>query len=199
MLGTTNSFGNGFTASVVDDEPIGGGDSTGNENIGGGDDATGGENTSGKIISLPILSQTQFEKGSVSSSFGSRHLVGSSHYNTTADGVPYNFYNLWMRYALSIPQACSEINFSASYSKPMNSAAIVADSPYRYSIGTESSPSSTFKTFYWDTSSKTMSGTVTGSFQAGATVYLWLHYSYAGNNNCYVEGVSLKSVTGVTS
>lgn len=192
MTGSTNSFVGGL-APAVKVEPDTGGGATDNETP---DD---GGTTSGEIISLPVLNQTQYENGSVSSSFGSRHLVGSSHYNTTADGVPYNFYNLWMCYALSIPQTCSEINFSASYNTPMNSAAIVADSPYRYSVGSASSPGSSYKTFYWNTSQKTMSGSVTGEFQAGTTVYLWLHYSYAGNNNCYVEGVSLKSVTGVTS
>lgn len=190
MTGSTNSFVGGL-APAVKVEPDTGGGATDNET------PDAGGSTSGEVIPLSVLSETQYLSGSASSYFGSRHLVGASHYS---DSI-YNRFNLWMRYEIHVPQPCSEIKFKASYENESynQEGNVVAVSPFKYSVGKSGAPGGSYKTFYWNTSSNTMSGAVTGDFEAGATVYLWLHYDYAGNNVCYVEGVSLSSVTGVTS
>lgn len=159
----------------------------------GGDGYFGGSGGSGGVGfgEISILSETQYEQGKKSSSFGNRHLVGASHYSNSL----YNRYNLWMRYELSIPRYCREISFKAWYDFAMNSSSIVRQSSFKYSIGSSNSPGQ-YTTFRWDTNNHKMSGKVTGEFHAGTTVYLWLHYDYAGNNVCYVEGVSLYDVIG---
>lgn len=150
-----------------------------------------------KVVDLTVDEVTQFENGRVSKSFGSGRLVGSSHYYGFGAGeTPSGFFNLWLRYKITVPKSCKKIEFTAAYNNPHNSASLVAKSPYRYSIGSSSNPASSYTEFKWDTDAKRMNGSVSGDFAAGQTIYLWLHYSYKGNNNTYVDGVNLISVTG---
>lgn len=146
---------------------------------------------------LRIVSVQQFIDGKASDDLSD--CVGSTHFDagtTLPDGsVTYNYENLWLRYELSIPRPCRGVRLEAAYRTAHNSVAIVSGQVFGWGFGSETAPGEETP-FVWDTENKT-SGLLSSDERLSAgTAWLWLTYDFAGQNNCYVDNVSLPLLQG---
>ena len=145
----------------------------------------------GVDVKLTVSAATQFAAGAETTDY--RNLVGSTHTNPDP---PYNYFNLWLRYTVTFPRRCRGVKISLSYGAAYNSDAILSGQIFRYSFGTASAPGTEFSTFVWDTANHVATGlTLDGNFDKNEQRYFWLHYNFAGQNNCYASGV-VAEITG---
>lgn len=139
------------------------------------------------LIDLEIVSVQQFV--SAAPSWLVSNCVGSSHFDGR-DEPPYIYENLWLRFELAIPRKLKSFTWSASYGTPYNGPEYVRDQIFGWSFGTTDAPGEG-GSFTWDVGSKT-GGPVTREMRISkGTAWFWLTYDFAGQNNCYVDGVSL--------
>lgn len=147
-------------------------------------------------VSVSVQSITQYTAG-VASTISGGGKVGSSH--TGSEFSPATAYTMELRYAIKFAASAEKLTFNLAYALAMNSATIVSGQAFRYGIGTSSAVPSSYNVFTWDTTNKQAENlTVYGNFAADTTYYLWVFYDWHNQNNCYVSGVDISSISGDT-
>lgn len=143
------------------------------------------------MAAITVSNPTQWLDGSINTTLGAAK-VGSSHDESM------RYYSINMRYTITPSDACNTLTMSLSYQTAMNSASIVSGQTFLFGIGTASDvPTSSFNVFTWDTDNKCANNlTLEYEFVAGREYYLWIYYDYSGQNNCYVDGLSITSISG---
>lgn len=147
------------------------------------------------ILDLNVLSVQQF----VSASPDDRveNCVGSTHFDGRVE-PPYLLENLWLRFEVAVPRRLKKISLEATYLVPYNKPEDVLGQRFGWGLGSAEAPG-TQETFYWDVVARRSGLLSLETKIPRGTAWLWLTYNYAGQNNCYVDGVTLPLLQGETA
>lgn len=147
------------------------------------------------MATITVQATTQFYDGVINTGLGGPKV---GVFNSTP-GSTITPHPMSLRYTITPSETCNKLTFSLAYGSAVESAAIVQGQVFRYGIGSSSSPPSSFNIFAWDTVAQTAENLeLEYNFAQGGTYYLWLFYSYTQQNICYVDSVSVTSISGST-
>lgn len=139
-------------------------------------------------IPLEILQVQQFSYDGVPWDLGGRNLVGSTHDNQEE---PYVYYNMWLRYTVRVPRRCRALRCTAAYATAHNGPEYVAGQIYRLQLGSDAlTPGVPSIPYVWDVVGKVSPELRMETELAPGDYWLFLTYNFAGQNNCYVDGVT---------